>query len=120
MIRTMLMKHGIQLSTLYKCARGKMMHRIAILSPTTSQADNTNAQADRESSPDGIDTGKRPRTFTELATELKNLETDFSDTQNLPNVLELLLVLNQNECTLIASNLIELVGQTAMICPKKD
>lgn len=71
-----------------KRARGEVMHRVAILSPTTSQADAAN---DREPSPDGIDgKSKRPRTFSELATELQTLEIDLNDTQNLPNVLELL------------------------------
>lgn len=70
-----------------KRTRGEVMHRIAILSPTTSQGDDTNG--DRDTSwPDGI--SKRPRTFSELATELQNLEIDLNDTQNLPNVLELL------------------------------
>lgn len=73
-----------------KRTRGEVMHRIAVLSPTTSQGEDTNgAQRDRDSSsPDG--NTKRPRTFSELATELQTLEIDLNDTQNLPNVLELL------------------------------
>lgn len=79
---------AVNIVQMLKRMRGEVMHRIAILSPTTSQANDAN---DREPSPDGIDgKSKRPRTFSELATELQTLEIDLNDTQNLPNVLELL------------------------------
>lgn len=79
---------AVNIVQMLKRTRGEVMHRIAISSPTTSQAND--AQHGRESSPDGNGKTKRPRTFSELATELKSLEIDFNDTQNLPNVLELL------------------------------
>lgn len=83
---------AVNIVQMLKRTRGEVMHRIAILSPTTSQAADANGQFDRDSSssPDGNGKSKRPRTFSELATELKNLEIDFNDAQNLPNVLELL------------------------------
>lgn len=81
---------AVQIVQKLKRARGEVMHRIAILSPTTSQANDANAQLEHESSPDGNGKTKRPRTFSELATELKSLEIDLNDTDNLPSVLELL------------------------------
>lgn len=79
---------AVELVQMLKRSRGEVMHRIANLSPSTSQAEDASAQSDRELSPDGK--SKRPRTFSELATELKNLEIDLNATENLPSVLELL------------------------------
>lgn len=67
-----------------KRARGEVMHRIAILSPTTSSHSTPIASSESNGST------KRPRTFSELAESLQNLQVDFSDSVNLPNVLELL------------------------------
>lgn len=83
-------RSAVKIVQMLKRTRGDVMHRIAILSPTTSQADDATAQADHESSPDASGSSKRPRTFSELGTELKNLEIDFNDVDNLPSVFELL------------------------------
>lgn len=86
-------RSAVNIVQMLKRTRGEVMHRIAILSPTTSQSEDSNMQCDREPSPTEIDgKTKRPRTFSELATELKNMEIDFNDTQNLPSVLELLFL----------------------------
>lgn len=80
---------AVNIVQMLKRIRGEVMHRIAILSPTTSQTND--GQPEREPSPDGTDgKPKRPRTFSELATELQTLEIDLNNSENLPNVLELL------------------------------
>lgn len=65
-----------------KRMRGEVMHRIAQLSPSTSDS-NTDNNLPQEN-------GNRPRTFSELAEALQNIE--ITDKENLPNVLELLFL----------------------------
>lgn len=65
-----------------KRLRGELVHRIGQLTPSTSNdVEAISAIANGKPS-------KRPRTFIELAEALHNLE--FSNTDNLPSVLELL------------------------------
>lgn len=78
---------GLQIVKLLKRTRGNIMHRLAILSPSTSES-NLTVQDKASSEANGA--SRRPRTFMELAEALQNFEYDFSDTKNLPNVLELL------------------------------
>lgn len=72
---------GLQIVTMLKRMRGDTMHRIAVMSPTTSV---TNIP------PASTTSALRPRTFMELAEALQSFEYEFSDPNNLPSVLELL------------------------------
>lgn len=78
---------GLRIVKMLKRTRGDVMHRIAILSPTTSE---TEVCRQEKVSPQSNGATKRPRTFMELAEALQNLEVDFNDSKNLPNILELL------------------------------
>lgn len=77
---------GLRIVKMLKRTRGDVMHRIVILSPTTTESNMNHEQLLAELN----GATKRPRTFMELAEALQNLEVDFSDTKHLPNVLELL------------------------------
>lgn len=79
---------GLKIVKSLKRMRGDVMHRIAILSPSSSVSD---AQPQNiASSESNQKTTTRPRTFMELAEALQSFEYDFTDTNNLPSVLELL------------------------------
>lgn len=78
---------GLKIVKSLKRTRGEVMHSIAILSPSTSEA-NVSILANNALGSTG--TPKRPRTFMELAEALQNFEYDSEDMKNLPNVLELL------------------------------
>lgn len=78
---------GLRIVKMLKRTRGDVMQHIALLSPSTSETD-TCTRAKYSPEPNGA--SKRPRTFMELAEALQNLEVDFNNPQNLPNVLELL------------------------------
>lgn len=79
---------GLKIVKSLKRMRGDVMHRIAILSPSSSQSDEQTQN--RTSSESNRTTTTRPRTFMELAEALQNFEYDLTDTNNLPSVLELL------------------------------
>lgn len=80
---------GLRIVKMLKRTRGDVMHRIAILSPTTSETEVCLSQ-EKVLLTQSKGATKRPRTFMELAESLQNLEVDFNDSKNLPNVLELL------------------------------
>lgn len=78
---------GLKIVQTLKRTRGEVMHSIAVLSPSSSVIDIT---ARGKASPPPNGAPSRPRTFMELAEALQNFEYDFTDTKNLPSVLELL------------------------------
>lgn len=79
---------ALQMVQKLKRNRAEILHRIAILSPTTS-VDKSNVTTEEEAA-NGSSTSKRPRTFMELAEALQNLEFSGCDVHNLPKVLDLL------------------------------
>lgn len=78
---------GLKIVKALKRTRGEVMHSIAVLSPSSSEADIT---ARDKASPPPNGAPSRPRTFLELAEALQSFEYNFSDPKNLPSVLELL------------------------------
>ncbi|XP_031636809.1 protein spartin [Contarinia nasturtii] len=79
---------GLKIVKALKRTRGEVLHRIAILSPSTSQS-NVSTR-DRMPLEQSNGAKKRPRTFMELAEALQNLEFNLNDPKELPSVLELL------------------------------
>lgn len=78
---------GLQIVKFLKRTRGEVMHRLATLSPSTSEM---NLKERNMPLPESNKSSRRPRTFMELAEALQNFEYDFSDKSKLPNVMELL------------------------------
>ncbi|XP_055306088.1 protein spartin isoform X2 [Sitodiplosis mosellana] len=78
---------GLKIVKVLKRTRGEVMHRIAILSPSSSES---GPRAQGIASSDSNRATTRPRTFMELAEALQSFEYDYTDTKNLPSVLELL------------------------------
>lgn len=76
---------GLKIVKVLKRTRGEVMHRIAMLSPSSSVSDGYPRESSKLKQPT-----TRPRTFMELAEALQSFEYDFTDTKNLPSVLELL------------------------------
>lgn len=76
---------GLKIVKMLKRTRGEVLHRIAILQPSTSQSNVSKMPSEQSN---GAQT--RPRTFMELAEALQNLEFNFMDPMKLPKVLELL------------------------------
>lgn len=84
---------ALQMIQKMKRTRGELLHRIVQLSPSTSNGKSEETKEKKEeitSTENGSKENKtRPRTFLELAEALQNFEVD---TNELPSVLELLLV----------------------------
>lgn len=90
---------GLQIVQNLKRMRAEVLRRISILAPSSSEGPNSSvplAQIPKQFN--------RPRTFSELAQALQNLEYDANNEGNLPNVLEILFGCDGVKLYYIANN----------------
>lgn len=77
---------GLQIVQNLKRMRAEVLRRISILAPSSPESEGAKSMPLKQT-PKLLN---RPRTFSELAQALQNLEYDANDEGNLPSVLELL------------------------------